>query len=311
MLRSSNDKIKYLPSGHFKRLCKGAFSLYTKMVSRAVIKTSVLSCNPSAKCQVHSTIRADRDIYRYLLSIKSLLFYYSDVAIILHDDGLLTRAQINIFESHIKGIRIIDKHTADKKIATFLNSFPACTDYRNRYINAMQLFDYLLLSDTDKVICLDSDTLFLQMPLRIIEWISSVDKDVLCLHEQDPHTQSQILSLLGYEFRSGVCIALMCLYKDVLDLENIEKMLLILKEKNRLDWWTPQNIFAILLNQTKKYNAIGFKRDEYQNLDVFVNKGRAIREKAVFRHYCGHRCYYEISYLEDLKTVLKRLRNGH
>lgn len=119
-----------------------------------------------------------RDIEMGLNMINSLKKYveFKDVPIYFHDDGSLDneckRILLNIENSHI-----VDKTFADTTILKCLIEYQSCKKYRFDNIKIfnntkMKLFDFHFLSNTNNILCIDSDILFLNKPNDIIELIN-------------------------------------------------------------------------------------------------------------------------------------------
>ena len=267
------------------------------------LKTPYLECKPSSQVEVHSLV-CHRHIHLYILAIKSFLRFYKDISVIVHDDGSLSNEDIELLKSHIKGTKIIDKKNAREKVKKALKNFPNCQKYRNKHIIAKQLFDYSLISKSDKIISLDSDILFLKRPERIIEWISNSKKETLCLYEENP-TGQEILLHLGYDYQPDICAGLLCFCKDILDLKLIEE---IITKMEKLDWFTTQNIYPVLIrNKADRYQASILNSDEYQSPNR-LNLRFLKESKAVFRHYWSS-CNVNSSYLKDFRKVINELRD--
>lgn len=240
------------------------------------LQTPGFECNSQASAEIHS-ITCHKHLLMYLLSIKSFLRFYNDVLVVVHNDGTLTNKDKSILKKHIKGVKIIDKNLAEAKVLAVLKDFPNSVKYRKDYLIARQVFDYLLLSQTDKIISLDSDTLFFKKPVELINWLRNNSQQIIYSYEENPHQQQVTLANIGYNYQPNICVGLMCFYQDILNLELIEK---IISKIDKLDWWTTQNIYPVLIkNKADKYQLSFFEPKQYQNLANF-QPGNII-----FRHY--------------------------
>lgn len=247
-----------------------------------VLKTPYFKCNPRAKTEVHTITGRDYHLFFYILAVKSLLRFYNDIAIVVHDDGSLTNKDTMLLENHIRGIKIIEKRIADKKIAGILKRFPNSSKYRSSYFNSMQLFDYTFFSKTDKILSLDSDTLFLRKPNQLIEWISNDKKEIIWCYEQKALGQEEFLSEIKCDFPPHVNIGLLCFYKQIIDLEKIEDTL---GKRKTFDWVTGQNVFPVLIkNKSRKYKISFFDTTKYQCPLIFKNR-LIFKNGAIFKHY--------------------------
>src|SRR5262245_46884027 len=83
---------------------------------RAVRRTPPVVTNTVADTGIH-TIVPHRHVNAYLLAVKSLLRYYPDCAVYVHEDGTVNAADRALIEEHIVGVRIIDRKAATERFA--------------------------------------------------------------------------------------------------------------------------------------------------------------------------------------------------
>ena len=144
---------------------------YNRVLQLILIpKTPAVSCVLHGRPEIHSLV-CHRHAYNYILAIKSFLRFYNDVTVIVHDDGSLTKKDKDTIKKHIRNINIIDRGYADVKINKILDQYPNCRRYRDAFVNALQLFDYMLLCESNKIVSLDSDILFFKKPDTLIDWL--------------------------------------------------------------------------------------------------------------------------------------------
>jgi len=86
-----------------------------------VLLTPPASCKPSAQVETHTAMHHKHTLM-FILGMKSFLRFYSNVAVVAHDDGTLTQQDKQLLQEHIQGIRIIEsaegqalvEHTSQK-----------------------------------------------------------------------------------------------------------------------------------------------------------------------------------------------------
>jgi hypothetical protein len=263
-------------------------------------KTPSLTCTPTANTEIHSLICSTR-VQEYLISIKSFLYFFTDVAVVVHDDGSLSEDDKNLIVSHISGVKIISKESADDAVDALLENKPFCKKYRNNFVNAKQLLDFALLSEGEKIISLDSDTLFLNKPIELIDWINDSKDVVKYSHETKADEQNRVRLSLGYEEESYVNIGFSAYPKGVLDLELTETLLSKLQDS---DWYTGQDIFSILVSESP-YSYECFNKENYQNIYSFKDDG------VEFRHYFSSTWVFGFGSRlhEDTTRVLEKLES--
>ena len=75
-----------------------------KWTLKRVLKTPYLKCNPNAKVEIH-TLTSHRHLFMYMTAIKSFLRYFNEIAVIVHDDGSLTKKDNVLLKHHIRGLK--------------------------------------------------------------------------------------------------------------------------------------------------------------------------------------------------------------
>jgi hypothetical protein len=275
---------------------------------KPILKTRVQNSNPNGKTEVHSLV-SHSHLFLYLTAIKSLLRFTSDFAVVVHDDGSLTHKDKILLRDHVRGIEIINRKDADEKLARILSQFPNCQKFRKQQLNSIQLFDFSFLSKSGKVVALDSDTLFLQSPKRLVEFAQTENEEVIHLYEKTSNLQKEFLHNFGCSYPPNFNFGFVCFYKEIIDLRLIEA---ILSKLEVYDWWTGQSIFPILIeNNSNNFKASSFDAQKYQNINN-------VETNAVFRHYWSNvlvnslkkgKRYKDLMdiYLNDSKTVIYEL----
>jgi hypothetical protein len=250
-----------------------------------------------SKTEIHTLI-CHRDLLMYMTAIKSLLRFSKHFAVVAHDDGSLTQRDRALLEKHVTGIQVIPKKLADKRMADVLRRFPNCRKYRADNIMSLQLLDFAMLSERGKIVAMDSDTLFLTNPQRLIKWAAKDEQEIIHLYEVNPHQQRQFLMKLGCDYPPHFCMGLVCFYQDVVNLHLVEECL---SRVDVIDWWLAQNIFPILIrSKSSDYVAACFDPSTYQDINT-------LKDGAIFRHYWGsrliHKPVLKKTYAEDTRRV--------
>jgi hypothetical protein len=261
-----------------------------------ILETPHLRCNPNAKTEVH-TLTAHHHCCMYITAIKSLLKFFDDIAIVAHDDGSLTDNDRTILCEQVKGIRFIEKKSADESMKKQLADFPHSRRFRQRIVNSMELFDNILLSETEKIITMNSDVLFFKEPLELIAWILSDDRAIISVYEEQPTNQTDFLSKHSCGFPPHVTICLTCFYKQIFNLKFVESALAV----SCHDWFTGQNMYPLLFwNKINDYAISFFNKDTYQASGTFAGE-------AVFRHYWTSTGMFTALQIDDSSKVINEL----
>jgi len=277
---------------------------YNKVLQIILIsKTPAVSCVSHGRPEIHSLI-CHRDAYNYILMIKSLLRFYNDVTVVVHDDGSLTKKDKDTIRKHVKNINIIDRDYADVKIDKILDHYPNCRRYRDAYVNALQLFDYVLLCESNKIVSLDSDILFFKKPDTLIDWLRD-GKNIIHFWEPEPRGTRAFLGKLHLDdCFAGVNIGLLCFFKDALNLDLVEQLL---SKVETFNWTTGQCIFPVLLKKQEKRELSFFEPSQYQDWSRFGDRQTA-------RHYYFSAFSLVLGssdiYLFDWKKIVSELSNA-
>jgi len=281
-------------------------SIIKKRSFKKILHTPSFDSNPSASVEIHSLI-SHNDISMYLLAIKSFLRFYSDVSLVVHDDGTLTKKDINLLQEHLKNVRVINKESADIKIKSFLKDKTNCMNFRQSYINSMQVFDYYLFSNKNKIISFDSDILFLKEPKDIIDWIKNQNKEVLYNAESDlPHNilfeQENIPEL------KNLNCGFMCFYKEFMDYKLIESLLKKVRDKQKEERLWSQAYFSAIF-KIKNIETKALPKDKYR---VYLNKKKQAEHvkvdgKEVMIHFVNTTRFSKGIYLKLANKVIKEL----
>jgi hypothetical protein len=268
---------------------------------KPILQTRPFKCNPYAKTEIH-TITGHYHLFMYIAALKSFLRFYDDVAIVVHDaDGTLSGDDKNILQHHIRGVVIIDKKIADKQIKDILHYFPKCRKYRSRILNSLELLDNGLLADTEKIITMNSDVLFLKKPEELIQWIVDGNNEIIFVHEDTPCRQKEFLKEIGCDFPPHVTLALICFYKEIINLPLIESILKKSRFARTHLWPLGQCIFPALFSEKSgKYNIHSFKKEKWASSGHF-------REEDIFRHYWSSTAILTETHFSDFDKILGEL----
>lgn len=266
-----------------------------------VLNTPSLRCNPDAEIEIH-TLTNHYYVPMYLGALKSFLRFYDNVAVIVHDDGSLAGNDQNLLKEHVKGIRIIDRRSADRETGKALDKFPNCKKYRQKILDSFQVFDFLLLGKKNKFISMDCDLLFLKKPQELINWVINKNRQILALYEECPFYQSDVLSRLGVIFTPHVNAAIFCAYKEIIDMKFIENIL----SEVKLDWYLAQTLYAIsAYNKSEDYKLAFLDKDTYN-----CNGKTNVSDKTILNHYMSSAWEPALKQQEDdAKRVIRELSN--
>ena len=267
-----------------------------------ILKTVPLKSNSDAQTEIHSLV-CHKYLCSYILAIKSFLRFYDDVAVVVHSDGSLNEKDKKILKNHIKNIIVIEKNVENKIVSQLLKNKIKSQLYRSTFRNGKQLFDFALFSKTGKMVVFDPDVLFLSCPDELIDWIIGGKKEIRFLYVENSGAQQEISSQLRSGRDLHFCAAFFCIYKEVVDLELIEK---ILDNVKKLNWTTGESIYAVLIkNKLDSYDVSSFNRGKYQAY-IGPNFSAPESDPVIFRHYNSSLGISD-QYLVDIKKIISFL----
>ena len=160
----------------FFRLRKSVQYAQFRYRTRALQRSRPIRCNAEASCELH-TMLTRSDLWMYLVAMKSLLRFYSDLAVVVHSDGTLDRAAIDLIDRHLPGARFIDPQEAEQHAASSLSAELAA--WRVQDVSYKRLFDTGLWTRTDKRFIFDADMLVMSTPDELIDWVQHGERPVL------------------------------------------------------------------------------------------------------------------------------------
>ena len=282
----------------YSRLRTNQKELYYKF--RSVHLTKPLRCNPNSRTELHA-LTCHNHLFMYITAVKSLLRFVSDVALVVHDDGSLTAKDIARIKHHVEGIKVIRRRDADRITRELLGPFPKTRNYRAAITNSLELTDHALFAGREKLLIINSDVLFLQRPDEVIQWMASDNGEVICVYEEEPRHQAAFLARARSSFPAHVTLALVGLYKDIVDPAETEELLNYAGPSHE-SWYLGQNALAALIGRKIEPNKLRFLDQRlYQASGVFT-------EGAVFRHYWTSMASLRKQHFADAAKVIADLK---
>lgn len=234
-----------------------------------------------SKAELHVLAGASQ-FWNCLLALKSLLRFVRHISIAIHSDGTITDEHAEIFRKHFPGVRLISRQVADKLVGTALKDFPSCREFRSKNVVMSQVFDFLILSRTERVIAMDSDVIFFDWPEEVIDWINNDKMRSLFTFEPLPFCPrierlyiTQLYSH-GFKFAPHLCGGFICMFRELLNLPLLEKYCEYVKANCTDRLYRAQTMNALLLAQ-RDWMILPAS---YQNFSEFIND-----PSPVMRHY--------------------------
>ena len=294
---------------------------------KSVRNTPTIKINPNAATGIHSIV-PHRNLYAYLIAIKSLLRYSNDFAVYVHDDGSLSDDDKILLKDHINGINILCRTQADDYFDKKMQD-PFLSKVRTSYTSYLKLFDPTFRSTQKRIILLDSDTLFIKYPHHIIEWsknggapwyhaaplgnMKAVKKSAN-VKPKDPHIQTLIMEQLSnintelddhYSLEQGFCAGFIGYDVDAIGFPRLKRLLENLHKRfgdKIFKWGAEQTIHGLILCGD---NAERLPMKDYF---VYTQNNAPQADEATFIHFVGENRFFKLKYPRLASSIVNTLK---
>ena len=157
---------------------------YKKPLNRTLAgfaRLPAVPCDTGADTELHM-LTCIYDLDMAVAALKSLLRFQPPLAVVIHGDRTLNDDHRAFLQKQIPGCRVILLDDANRAIgadpdfATLRANIPGRFTLPPGYERqcaawALKVLDFWALAQTDKVLVLDSDTLFLRQPAELLAWM--------------------------------------------------------------------------------------------------------------------------------------------
>ncbi len=248
--------------------------------------------------EIH-TLLTSRDVCMYLWAIRSLL-YFSNLKcqVVVHDDGRLTESDYHLLKTSLPSIKIYSRDESDLIVKEKLQDFANCLSYREQNILTLKIFDFNLLSTSNKILSFDSDILFFRKPNELL---NSIYEDQYSIaynreYENPSYVSNPTLSASFPSVLAGFNSGLMCYQRQSFSIQEIAEIVdWVFSNSQSLSRLDEQVIYAIL-SGSKDAHALS-------NLYCADAKPKVRRNRLVCRHY--HTCLRYAFALEGIRELLR------
>jgi hypothetical protein len=206
---------------------------------------------------------------------------------------------------HFPDARLIRRSEADATVAQKLGNYPRCRTLRDANVLSLKVFDFISYLDSDRMLLLDSDILFFQRPLVLLQRImdplymyNTLNRDWGMGYSLEPaFAQSRV----PFQLQSFINSGLGLMHKESYDLNCFEEWLSIpgiLSHSHRIE----QTLVALASSRFGHQ----FLPEEY---DVQTN---GVQQGQVVKHFTGP--IRHLLYREGLARVfpkIQKLKSGY
>lgn len=257
----------------------------------ALAKLPKYHCQPINDFSLHMLCQ-EEDVVMAEWALRSFL-KYSELCpkIIIHDDGTMSKDSVRILEDRFSNLKVLLKSEAVKMLEA-RDDFKQKREFSVSGHNiVMQLIDIFLLSDTSKVMLMDSDILFFNKPQEIINFING-QTDCDALVSKQPGSYDLMINddynnkYHIYERQAGFMNSGMIIFnKASISLDRFYEFFDNTK-KNYGDYFLGMSGWGCLISQ------INYK---FLPEEKYILKGRPTKD-TIMKHFTGPRRYEFYAY---------------
>jgi hypothetical protein len=252
-----------------------------------ILDTPPIVTNPADRntpVEVH-ILCYERDYLCALWALKSF-YHFGRVTypLVIHLQGDVPRRVTTRLHRHFPGARVIVQVEADSTVESWLRSrgLVRLLAARQRNPFMLKLTDFPVLSESTRLLTLDSDVLFFRLPAELLAAANA--PSLMSLFQRDPESTYNIseesaLSELGIRLAPKVNTGIMVFPRESLDLFRCDEYLGH-PDVARPSGWIEQTLHALCASA---HGGVAYLPDSYLvSLETDVNL-----ESLVARHYAG------------------------
>jgi hypothetical protein len=220
-----------------------------------------------------------------LYAAKSFVYnYQAPVSLVIHTDTSVSKEVIYKIKRHLPQAKIFTRQERNELVEPELEKrgLTYCQQFRRVNVFAAKLIDVFVLSQSQKVILLDTDCIAFKSLYRLRELVNLSEPINIFAKDPQPYPYSispeTIKNSFGVAIKPYLCAGFCILNSKTIDLNIVEKWLKTPDYPMNCHY-AEQTITAALVSQGE---VVMLPDNEY-------NTGRSQDEKTCsFIHYCGH-----------------------
>jgi hypothetical protein len=223
---------------------------------------------------------------------------------ILHDDGNLSPESCKSVRKLLPHSRIVYEDEKREILRQKLEKFPNCMSCRNLHPLCRKLFDIPLLAGSDKLFMIDTDILFFKPPRRLIRWMDVANDGLIFMNDISDNTLPEVLRVAtdcGLEVVKSINTGIVGVPKDLVNLDDLEKILCRTNILEAPRWYIEQSLFALIASLRGGVEILESNpaAGECYQLDLDAK----IHPNAVMRHYVGkvRHLFYSEGFLNSIQ----------
>jgi len=275
-----------------------------------------MTTNPDSDVILYSALNRV-NCRAYILAAKSFLRFYSEISVVVQNDGDLDGKCLSELRYHIKDITIYSRESMDliiqqslsEKVKKVMPPASECISSQPVKILYLKLFNVIARFQNKKVIFVDSDMIFLKRPDVIIDWI--IEPYKRDFYGDGGSFLAETFHNIGFEFKS---LDISNFNSGLLGIggsishDKLAEVLLRIREYDPSifhEWEIEQSVWSVLLSERE--NPLNI--DELQ--EIYIGSGwktyARLRGKAIIAHFVGAIRFKNFRYLRLARDVIRQL----
>jgi hypothetical protein len=232
-----------------------------------------------------------------LYAAKSFVYHYqAPVSLVIHTDVSVNDKVIQRIKRHLPQAKIFIRQERDQLVEPELQKrgLIHCQEFRRINVFGAKLIDAFMLSQSDKIILLDTDCLAFKPLHKLRELVNNPQP--INVFAKDPEkypysiSSEKIKQYFGVDIKPHLCAGFCLINHQLIDFDIVEKWLSTPGYPMH-HHFAEQTITAALASQS---DLVILPDDEF-------NTGRLYDEKTCsFIHYCGH-------YLSGTRIAMRKI----
>lgn len=288
---------KTLQTGQFWYLFPHYYYLWKRSIDieKTVPFTTASYGTPNAT-EVHMLTGAKHHV-DLLYAAKSFIHHYPvPISLVIHADPTVTEDVIKRINRHLPQAKVFTRQMRDVLVEPEIEKrgLKYCQKFRQINVFGAKLIDAFVLSQSNKLILLDTDCLTFKSLKGLRELIGCSQSTNIFSRDPEAYPYSissdKIKQYFGLEIITHFCAGFCIIDRQCLDFNLVEKWLSTPGYPMH-DHFAEQTITAALVSREQ---MVMLPSDEY-------NTGRTQDEKTCnFIHYCGH-------YLSETRIAMRKI----
>ncbi len=216
---------------------------------KRILATPAIASTQASDCEIH-VLTCEADWVNLLWTLKSFyLVSERQYRLCIHEDGTLTEAAVLQLKQHFPKARLVRRAEADVRAEALKTEFPSAYAFRNKHPLSLKLIDFSLFLECDRMLVLDSDVLFFEMPGELLSRIedpeyklNSFNEDVDTAYSLD---RLELEGLLGFPLLERFNSGLGLVHKASVQMDVIESLLNLPNIQEGHFWRIEQTLYAV------------------------------------------------------------------